>query len=176
MGEMSRRFAAILAADVAQYSRLMERDSEATVQALRDCRRFFQGCVAAHGGREFGSVGDSLMAEFASPVEALRAAREIQSELARSVSSNDDSQRLQLRMGLHAGDVISDGENLFSDVVNTAARLQRVAQPGSVTLTIRSVCARRKRTPSTSTGAARLIFPVMRGTGTIEPERVLTMP
>ena len=74
---MRHRFAAILAADVARYSLHMESDSEATVRALRDCRVIFERCVSRNRGREFGSVGDSLMAEFAGPVEALRAARDI---------------------------------------------------------------------------------------------------
>jgi len=131
---MSHRYAAILAADVAHYSTLMEGDGEGTVQALKDCRSVFQRCVSDHHGREFGSVGDSLMAEFSSPVEALRAAHCIHTELRQNVARLADGDRLQVRIGLHAGDVISDDESLFGDVVNKAARVQQQAQPGSTAL------------------------------------------
>ncbi len=133
MNEMSHRYAVILAADVVHYSRLMEGDGERTVEALKDCRDIFKRCVSSHHGREFGSVGDSLMAEFQSPVEALRAAKDVHVELNELDPVNGD-ERLQVRIGLHAGDVISDGDNLFGDVVNTASRLQAMAQPGSTTL------------------------------------------
>jgi len=134
MGDMSHRFAAILAADVAHFSTLMEDDGEATVLALQECRGAFQRCVTAHHGREFGSVGDSLMAEFTSTVEALRAAHDIQSALAAMQPLNEQGDRLEVRIGLHAGDVISDGDNLFGDVVNIAARLQSMAKPGGITM------------------------------------------
>jgi class 3 adenylate cyclase/TolB-like protein len=133
MEQMSHRFAAILAADVAHYSRLIERDSEGTIRALKECRGIFQRCVTSHDGREFGSVGDSLMAEFPSPVEALRAARDIHTQLASLMPIGGEG-RLRVRIGLHAGDVICDGENLFGDVVNAASRLQSIAQPGGIAL------------------------------------------
>ena len=123
MGEVSHRFAAIMAADVDCFSARMEGDAEVTVRALQDCRQLFNECVTKHGGREFGSVGDSFMAEFPSPVEALRAARDFQAV-----------EHLQVRVGLHAGDVVVDGDDIFGDVVNTAARLQQLAQPGGITL------------------------------------------
>ena len=134
MEGMSHRYAAILAADVAHYSRLMESDGEGTVQALKDCRTIFQRCVTEHHGREFGSVGDSLMAEFQSPVEALRAARDIQTAISQSNGGHATGGCLEIRIGIHAGDVIGDGEDLYGDVVNTAARLQEKARPGGIAL------------------------------------------
>ena len=131
---MSHRYAAILAADVAHFSSLMEEDGEATVRALQDCRGLFQQCVESHSGREFGSVGDSLMAEFPSPVEALRAARDIQTALESRNAEKDEKDRLRVRIGLHAGDVIREDESLFGDVVNIAARLQEVAKPGDIAM------------------------------------------
>ena len=131
---MKHHFAAVLAADVAQYSRFMEGDSEATVAALKSCRATFRRCISAHGGREFGTIGDSLMAEFPSAVEALRAARECQLHFTQLPPLNGRGERLTLRIGLHAGDVIDDGRNLFGDIVNTAARLQAIAIPGGIVL------------------------------------------
>ena len=131
---MDHRHAAILAADVAQYSRFMEHDSEATVAALKSCRARFRECVSAHGGREFGSVGDSLMAAFPSAVEALRAARDCHRQFAQLEPLNDAGDRLRLRIALHAGDVIDDGRNVFGDAVNIAARLQEIARPGGIVL------------------------------------------
>ena len=131
---MSHRYAAILAADVAHFSRHMESDSEATVSALKDCRAAFRECVSAHGGSEFGSVGDSLMAAFPSAVEALRAARECQARFAALKPVTTGGDHLTVRIGLDAGDVIDDGRNLFGDVVNTAARLQQIAKPGGIVL------------------------------------------
>ncbi len=134
MGETTHRFAAVLAADVARFSSRMEDDAEGTVSALQNCRRQFQRVVQRHHGREFGSVGDSLMAEFASPVEALRAAREFQSLPKISEAGASDGIGLQVRIGLHAGDVVVDDGDVFGDVVNTAARLQSLARPGGIAL------------------------------------------
>lgn len=134
MRDMNHRFAAVLAADVAHFSRHMEIDSEATVSALKDCRASFRDCVSSHGGREFGSVGDSFMAEFPSAVEALRAARQCHSELAALSTNNEKGERLAVRIGIDAGDVIDDGKNLFGEAVNTAARLQQLARPDGIVL------------------------------------------
>lgn len=134
MREMSHRFAAVLAADVAHYSRLMESDEEGTVAALKDCRHIFGHGVSSHHGHEFGSTGDSLMAEFGSAVEALRAARNIQAALALAGGAKGGDRCMRMRMGIHAGDVIEDGSDVYGDVVNIAARLQEFARPGGVVL------------------------------------------
>lgn len=132
MSGLGHRYAAVLAADIANYSQLVETDGESTVEALKDCRDTFGHCVTSFHGREFGCVGDSLMAEFQSPVEALRAARSFQQALESQGCQNDSGCHLQARIGLHAGDVIFDGENLFGDVINTAARLQKIADAGGI--------------------------------------------
>lgn len=131
---MKHRYVAVLAADVARYSRFMEDDSEATVGALKHCRKVFRRCVGSHHGREFGTAGDSLMAEFPSAVEALRAARDCQKHFARLEPVSPEGEHLCLRIGLDAGDVIDDGRNVFGDSVNTAARLQQIAKPGGIVL------------------------------------------
>ncbi len=131
---MERRLAAILAADVVGYSRLMEADEEATARTLNDYREIVDGLVADHHGRVFGSAGDSVVAEFPSPVEAVRCAVDIQRELeARNVDLPED-RRMRLRIGVNLGDVIVEGDNLLGDGVNIAARLEALAEPGGISL------------------------------------------
>ncbi len=131
---MERRLAAILAADVVGYSRLMEADEEATVSTLSTYREIIKGLVASHHGRVFGSAGDSVITEFASPVEAVRCAVDIQRELeARNVDLAEE-RRMLLRIGVNLGDVIVEGDNLLGDGVNIAARLETLAEPGGISL------------------------------------------
>ena len=129
---MERRLAAILAADVVGYSRLMEADEEATLSTLRSYREIIDNRVDSHRGRIFGSAGDSVIAEFASPVEAVRCALGIQTELeARNVDLAED-RRMRFRIGVNLGDVMAEADNLFGDGVNLAARLEQLADPGHV--------------------------------------------
>jgi TolB-like protein/class 3 adenylate cyclase/Flp pilus assembly protein TadD len=131
---MERRLAAILAADVVGYSRLMEADEEATARTLSTYREIIEGLVASHHGRVFGSAGDSFIAEFASPVEAVRCAVDIQRELeAHNVDLAED-RRMRLRIGVNLGDVMVEGDNLLGDGVNIAARLETLAVPGGISL------------------------------------------
>ncbi len=134
MNKMNHHYAVILSADVVGFSKLMEGDGEATVRALDECRQHFRRCVTVHHGQEFGSVGDSFMAEFSSPVEALRAASELQREVGDEAITKDKQPRLSLRVGLDAGDVISNDKGVFGDVVNAAARLQQLAKPDGIVL------------------------------------------
>lgn len=127
-----RKLAAILAADVAGYSRLMERDEEATLATLKAYRAVIDGLVADHGGRVFNSAGDSVVAEFPSPVEAVRCAVDIQTDLAKRGGDTSADQRMRFRMGVNLGDVIVEGDNLYGDGVNVAARLEGLADPGGV--------------------------------------------
>ena len=131
---MERRLAAILVADVVGYSRLMDVDERATLEALAACRRTIDGQIAGHHGRVFGSAGDSVIAEFASPVEAARCAVAIQEDLANGNGDPPDEQRMRFRIGINLGDVASDGDNLLGNGVNIAARLEEIAEPGGICL------------------------------------------
>jgi TolB-like protein/class 3 adenylate cyclase len=131
---MERRLAVILAADVVGYSRLMEADEEATVRTLGKYREIIDGLVTGHHGRVFGSAGDSVIAEFASPVEAVRCAVDIQRELEAHNNDLPEDRRMHLRIGINLGDVIVEGDNLLGDGVNIAARLEAIAEPGGIAL------------------------------------------
>jgi TolB-like protein/Tfp pilus assembly protein PilF len=131
-GAMKRKLASILAADVAGYSRLMEVDEERTHGAFRLCRATIAGLVAKHGGRLFGGAGDSIMAEFGSPVEAVRAGLDIQNDLAERRLDLPEGHRMQFRIGINLGDVMVDRDQLFGDGVNVAARLEALADPGGL--------------------------------------------
>ena len=129
---MERRLATILAADVVGYSRLMEADEEATLATLNAYRRFIDERIVDHRGRVFGGAGDSVIAEFASPVEAVRCGVKIQQELATRNAELPEDRRMQFRIGVNLGDVMAEGENLFGDGVNIAARLEQLADPGGI--------------------------------------------
>ena len=131
---VERRLAAILAADVVGYSRLMEADEEATVSTLSTYREIIEGLVASHHGRVFGSAGDSVVVEFASPIEAVRCAVDIQRELEVHNVDLPEDRRMRLRIGVNLGDVIVEGDNLLGDGVNIAARLETLADPGGISL------------------------------------------
>jgi TolB-like protein/class 3 adenylate cyclase/tetratricopeptide (TPR) repeat protein len=129
---MERRLAAILAADIAGFARLMGADEEGTHTALRSHREIADRLIGAQHGRVFASAGDSVIAEFASAVEAVQAAVEIQREIARRNKTVPADKRLCFRIGLNIGDVMVEGDNLFGDGVNVAARVQALAKPGGI--------------------------------------------
>ncbi|MFT5501057.1 MAG: WD40 repeat protein/class 3 adenylate cyclase, partial [Woeseiaceae bacterium] len=131
-GRVQRKLAAILAADVVGYSRLMGANEEATLTALKDSREVIDPLIKGHAGRVFGSAGDSLIAEFSSPVEALRCATEIQLAIYEHSAGVPDNQRMRFRIGINLGDVMIDGDNLMGDAVNVAARLEALAPPGGI--------------------------------------------
>jgi adenylate cyclase len=127
-----RKLAAILHADVVGFSRLMGEDEAGTHRALGELRHVIDPLIAAHGGRIVGTVGDSLLADFASVVDALDCALEMQ-RAARAINDPvPPDRRLELRIGVNLGDVIVDGDDIFGDGVNIAARLEALAQPGTV--------------------------------------------
>jgi adenylate cyclase len=127
-----RKLTTILAADVAGYSRLMGDDEEATLRILKTYREIIDGLIARHEGRIFGSAGDSVVAEFGSAVEAVRAAISIQEELRVRNVELAEQRQMKFRIGINVGDVMVEGDNLFGDGVNVAARLEGLAEPGGI--------------------------------------------
>ncbi len=125
-----RRLVTILAGDVADYCRLMGADDELTLLQLLDYRQLLENIITSGGGRMFGVAGDSWMAEFASPVEAVRCAIECQRSIEARNSDLPEEKRVRFRIGIHMGDVIANNSNLFGDEVNIAARLQQLCRPG----------------------------------------------
>jgi adenylate cyclase len=130
---VERRLAAILAADVAGYSRLMGADEEATLARLKAVRReLADPKVKEHRGRIVKTTGDGLLLEFASVVDAVRCAVEVQREMAERNADVPPDRRIELRMGINVGDIIKDGRDIHGDGVNVAARLEALAEPGGI--------------------------------------------
>ncbi|MGZ5872093.1 MAG: adenylate/guanylate cyclase domain-containing protein [Bradyrhizobium sp.] len=132
-GRVERRLAAVLAADVAGYSRLMGRDEERTLANLKLLRKMLvDPAIAAHRGRIVKTTGDGLLVEFASAVDAARCAVEIQRDMAEQNSEFSQDLRIEFRIGIHVGDIIVDDNDIFGDGVNIAARLEGIGDPGGV--------------------------------------------
>ena len=131
---VERKLAAILAADIAGYSRLMAQDEIGTLARLKACRVIVDRLIAAHRWRIFNTAGDSVVADFASAVDAVQCAVAVQTAIAAQTASGDDDEPMLLRIGIHVGDVIVDGANLLGDGVNIAARLEALAEPGAIYL------------------------------------------
>jgi adenylate cyclase len=129
----TRRLAAILAADVAGYSRLMGEDEEGTLAALKAIRREVSDPkVKEHRGRIVKTTGDGLLIEFASVVDAVRCAVEVQRAMAERNTDVAPDRRIELRVGINLGDIIGDGRDIYGDGVNVAARLEALAEPGGI--------------------------------------------
>ena len=129
---MERRLTAILAADVADYSRHTERNEEASTAKLSVYRAVVEESIAAHKGHIFTRAGDGVVAEFPSVVEAIRCAIEIQNEIGVRNASVPETERMQFRIGVNLGDVISEDNNWYGTGVNVAARLEQLAEPGGI--------------------------------------------
>ena len=134
MSETSRKLTTIFCADVQDYSRLMGKDEEGTLATLRRYRDAMTRLIEAHGGRVINTWGDGVFAEFPSVVEALRAAIDVQNELAGYNAATETEKQMLFRIGLNLGDVISDGNDLYGDGVNIAARLQSRAVAGGIVI------------------------------------------
>src|SRR5262245_50435205 len=128
-----RKLAAILAADVAGYSRLMSADEEGTLARLRaHLRELVEPAIATHRGRIVKRTGDGLLVDFASAVEAVRCGVAMQTGMAERNRTVSVAERIEFRIGINLGDVMIDGEDLYGDGVNIAARLEGIAEPGTV--------------------------------------------
>jgi adenylate cyclase len=132
--KVKRRLTTVLCADVHGYSRLMEADEAGTLQTLRRHRAAIAGLVERHDGRIVNTWGDAVIAEFASVVEAVQCAVEIQQEISSQTPDAPDAQRMRFRIGINLGDVMVEGSDIYGDGVNIASRLQELAEPGGVVI------------------------------------------
>ncbi len=130
---MERRLAAVLAADVAGYSRLMGADEEGTLAWLKAVRKVLvDPAIASHRGRIVKTTGDGMLVEFASAVDAVRSSVEVQRGMAEQNAALQQDHRIKFRIGIHVGDIIIDENDIFGDGVNIAARLEGIAEPGGI--------------------------------------------
>src|SRR6202030_4120830 len=129
---VERKLSAIFAADVEGYSRLMGRDEVGTLRTLTAYRAIIDRLIASHRGRIFTTAGDSVLADFASAVDAVECALAVQEAIAEGNAQWPEGERMRFRIGVHLGDVIVDGDNLLGDGVNIASRLQTLAEPGGI--------------------------------------------
>src|SRR5712672_1420603 len=130
---IERKLAAILAADVAGYSRLMGADEEGTLARLKACRReLMDPEIAEHRGRVVKTTGDGILIEFSSVVDAVRCAMDVQRGMAERNANVTDEQRIEFRVGINLGDIMIDAEDVHGDGVNIAARLKSIAEPGGI--------------------------------------------
>ncbi len=129
---LERKLTAILCADVFGYSRLMGENEEATLRTLSSHRKLIDSLIEQHHGRFVNSAGDSVLAEFASVVNAVECAVEIQTALKAENANLPPERRMEFRIGVNLGDVMVDGEQIYGDGVNVAARLESLAEPGGI--------------------------------------------
>lgn len=129
---MKRKIAAIFAADVAGYSKLVAEDEEETLRRLASYRAVMDDFIARAGGRIFNTAGDAVLAEFSSAVEAVRCAIDIQESLRTRNMAYPTSRQMSFRIGITVGDVVERNGDLLGDGVNIAARLEGVAKPGAI--------------------------------------------
>lgn len=134
MATTERKMAAIIAMDVVSYSEKMGRDEEGTLRHLRACREIIENVVQENRGRIFNTAGDAFMIEFASAVSAVAAAVDIQKFIQDRNGSLPEDQQMHFRVGVNVGDIIIEGENLYGEGINIAARLEGIAKPGGISL------------------------------------------
>jgi adenylate cyclase len=145
--DLRRKLTAILSADVKGYSRLMGDNEEATVLTITTYREVIATLVEEHRGRVVDSPGDNVLAEFASVVDAVKSAVEIQEELKARNAELTESRRMHFRIGINLGDVIQEGERIYGDGVNVAARIESVADPGGICISSRAYDQVNKKLP-----------------------------
>ena len=129
---VSRRLAAILAADIAGYSKLMGADEEGTVRDLKAHQAVILPMISDHGGRVIDTAGDGILAEFGSVLNAIKCAVALQKTMAERNTGVDDARRMQFRIGINQGDVVSDETRIYGDGINVAARLEALSEPGGI--------------------------------------------
>ncbi|MEE4013386.1 adenylate/guanylate cyclase domain-containing protein [Roseibium sp. FZY0029] len=134
MQRVKRRLAAVMCADVAQYSKLMERDEDGTLDRLKAYRLVMSALTERHNGRIVNTWGDAVIIEFASVMEAVQCAVDIQNELSVRNADLPDLNRMEFRIGINLGDIMVEGEDIYGDGVNVAARLQEIAPRGGIML------------------------------------------
>ena len=134
----TRRLAAILAADVAGYSRLIGADEGGTLEALKAIRaELIDPTIASRNGRLVKTTGDGLLVEFSSVVDALRCATEVQAGMAQRNAPTPADKRIEFRIGINVGDIVVEDGDIFGDGVNVAARLEGLAEPGGICVSAR---------------------------------------
>src|SRR4030042_3848832 len=130
--EVKRKLTAILSADVKGYSRLMGEDEVGTIHTLNVYKEVMAGLIQHHNGRVVDAIGDNLLAEFASVVDAVQCAVEIQKELKTRNADLPENQRMEFRVGVNLGDVVEEKDKIFGDGVNIAARMESLAEGGGI--------------------------------------------
>jgi adenylate cyclase len=145
MSSTERKMADIVAMDVTSYSEKMGRDEEGTLKHLRACREIIETVVAENRGRIFNTAGDAFMIEFSSAVSALSAAVEIQKLIKNRNESLEEIERMYFRMGVNVGDIIIEGDNLYGEGVNIAARLEGISAPGGISISEKVYAEVRKK-------------------------------
>ena len=134
----TRRLAAVLAADMAGYSRLIGADESRTLQAFKTIRaELFDKAIETHNGRLVKTTGDGFLVEFTSVVDALRCAVEVQREMAERNATVPTDKRIEFRIGINMGDIVVEDGDIFGDGVNVAVRLEGLAYPGSICVSAR---------------------------------------
>src|SRR5271169_5702855 len=127
----ARRLAAIMFTDIVGFTSLSQADEEATLRLLEEHRKLLRPVFVRHGGREVKTMGDAFLVEFASSLDAVRCALDIQGRIEER-NAQGPPQRLRVRIGVHAGEVIGDGKDVYGDAVNIAARIEPLAEPGGI--------------------------------------------
>ena len=130
--EIKRKIAVIFATDVVGYSKSIEINEEKTIKSLRACKKILEDLFKEHDGRIFNTAGDSVLAEFSSAVSAVICATEFQKLIKERNESETTDLKMEFRIGINMGDVVVEGDNLYGDGVNIAARIEALAQPNGV--------------------------------------------
>jgi len=141
---LDRKLRAILSADVKGYSRLMGEDEEHTIKTITAYRETIFSLISKHKGRVVDSPGDNILAEFASALDAVNSAIEIQEKLKKKNADLPDNRKMEFRIGINLGDIVQEGDRIYGDGVNVAARIEGLADPGGVCIS-RNVCDQVKK-------------------------------